>query len=71
MQDITDFLNQRKSMYQKRINRAEKQEQQARMILKDEPDREDIKEDLQTVIKLQDRYSALVDFIEELQEMYF
>lgn len=71
MQDITDFLNQRKSMYQKRINRAEKQEQQARTILKDEPDREDIKEDLQTVIKLQDRYSALVGFIEELQEMYF
>lgn len=71
MQDITSFLAERKSTYQKRANRAYEQEQQARKILQDEPEREDIKSDLNHVIKLQDRYNALIEFIEELQEEYF
>ncbi|MEH2957820.1 hypothetical protein [Candidatus Merdisoma sp. JLR.KK006] len=68
MQDITDFLLKRKSIYQKRWNRAYEQEKQARKMLEDEPDREDIRSDLNQAIKLQDRYSALIDFIDVLQE---
>lgn len=70
MQDFSSFLAERKSIYQRRINRAYKQEQQAKEILKDEPEREDVKSDLNHVIKLQDRYNALVMFIEELEEDY-
>lgn len=68
MQNITSFLCERKSEYQKRCNRAEKQEKQAREFLEDEPDREDVKSDLNHVIKLQDRYNALIEFINELLE---
>lgn len=71
MLDITTFLNERKSMYQKRIVRLEKSERVARGILKDEPNREDVKESLNDDVKLLDRYNALIDFIEELQEQYF
>lgn len=71
MQDITSFLCDRKSKYQKRYNRAHKQEEQARKLLEDEPEREDVKSDLNHVINLQDRYNALIEFIEELQEDYF
>lgn len=71
MQDITSFLCERKSEYQKRCNRAYEQEVQARKFLEDEPDREDVKSDLNHVIKLQDRYNALIEFINELQEDYF
>lgn len=71
MQDITSFLCDRKSEYQKRFNRAYEQEQQARKLLEDEPDREDVKSDLNHTIKLQDRYNALIEFINELQEDYF
>lgn len=71
MQDITSFLCDRKSEYQKRCNRAYKQEQTARKLLEDEPGREDVKSDLYHVIKLQDRYNALIEFIEELQADYF
>ena len=71
MQDITRFLCDRKSEYQKRFNRAYEQEQQARKLLEDEPDREDVKSDLNHTIKLQDRYNALIEFINELQEDYF
>lgn len=71
MQDITSFLCDRKSEYQKRCNRAYEQEKYARKILEDEPDREDVKSDLSHVIKLQDRYNALIEFINELQEDYF
>ncbi len=39
--------------------------------MKDEPDREDVKSDLNHVIKLQDRYNALIEFIEGLLEDYF
>lgn len=70
-QDVKDFLAVRKSLYQKRANRAYKQEQKARELLKDEPEREDVKSDLEHVIKLQDRYNALITFIEELQQGYF
>lgn len=70
MQNLSSFLAERKSIYQRRINRAYKQEQQAKEILKDEPEREDAKSDLNHVIKLQDRYNALVMFIEELEEDY-
>lgn len=65
---ITSFLRDRKSEYQKRCNRAGKQEKRAREILRSEPDREDVKSDLNYVVKLQDRYSALVEFIDELLE---
>lgn len=71
MQDITNFLCERKSEYQKRCSRAEKQEKQAREFLEDEPDREDVKSDLNYVIKLQDRYNALIELIDELFEDYF
>lgn len=52
MQDITSFLCDRKSEYQKRCNRAYEQEKYARKLLEDEPDREDVKSDLSHVIKL-------------------
>lgn len=71
MKDITNFLYERKSEYQKRANRAYEQEEKARRLLEDEPDREDVKSDLNHVIKLQDRYNALIEFIDELQEEYF
>ena len=69
MQDITSFLCSRKSEYQKRYNRACQQETQARELLKDEPVRKDVKIDLNHVIKLQDRYNALIDFTN--MEKYF
>lgn len=71
MQDITGFLCDKKSEYQKRCNRAYEQEKLARKYLEDEPDREDVKSDLNHVTKLQDRYNALIEFINELQEDYF
>lgn len=70
-EDIEGFLIEKKSLYQKRITRSEKQERNARELLECEPGREDVIEDLNTVIKLQDRYNALIDFITELQESYF
>ena len=71
MQDMESFLAKRKSIYQKRANRLYKQEQKARELLYYEPEREDVKDDLNHFIKLQDRYNALIEFIEELQEGYF
>lgn len=71
MQDITSFLCERRSKYQKQCNRAYEQEKHARKLLEDDPDREDVKSDLNYVIKLQDRYNALIDFINELLEEYF
>ena len=52
MQNITSFLCERRSKYQKRCNRAYKQEKQERELLEDEPDREDVKSDLNDVVKL-------------------
>lgn len=70
-EDIEEFLIKKKSLYQKRITRLEKQERNANELLECEPDREDVIEDLNTVIKLQDRYNTLIDFITELQKSYF
>ena len=39
-------------------------------MLKDEPTREDVKDDLNNVIKLQDRYNALIEFIDFLEDTY-
>ena len=66
-QDIKNALHDKKKMCQNFVNRAYKQEQYARNLLKDEPDREDVKEDLNNVIKLQDRNNALIEFIENLE----
>lgn len=70
-EDIEGFLIEKKSLYQKRITRLEKQEHNIHGFLECEPGREDVIEDLNTVVKLQDRYNALIDFITELQESYF
>lgn len=70
MQDIKDFLCDRKREYQKRSNRAYEQEQRAKNLLEDEPDREDVKSDLNHVVKLQDRYNSLIEFIDELLKTY-
>ncbi len=67
--NIDSLLRERKSIYQKRANRAYEQEQKAKCLLQDEPDREDIKDDLTQCIKLQDRYNALIEFIEELESI--
>lgn len=69
--DIEEFLIEKKSLYQKRATRMGEQERHIRELLEDEPDRKDVIEDLNTVIRLQDRYNALIDFITELQESYF
>ncbi|HHV09990.1 MAG TPA: hypothetical protein GXX75_06910 [Clostridiales bacterium] len=68
--DISDFLNKRKVLYEKRIERLEKQERDSEAILEVEPDRQDMAESINDCVKLLDRYSALVEFIEELQETY-
>ena len=68
---LEEFLIEKKSLYQKRFIRLEKQERNIYELLKYEPDREDVIEDLNTVIKLQDRYNTLIDFITEIQESYF
>ena len=68
-QDIKNALHDKKKMCQNFVNRAYKQEQYARNLLKDEPDREDVKEDLNNVIKLQDRNNALIEFIENLEDI--
>lgn len=70
-EDIEEFLIEKKSLYQKRFIKLEKQERNIYELLKYEPDREDVIEDLNTVIKLQDRYNTLIDFITEIQESYF
>ena len=70
-EDIEEFLTEKKDLYQQRITKSEKQERHLRELLKYEPGREDVIENLNTVIKLQDRYNALIDFITELQESYF
>ncbi len=71
MQEIKSFLIDRKSNYRERYNRAHEREKQARDLLEEEPDREDVRSDLNHFIKLQDRYSALMDFIDELIRDYF
>lgn len=70
-EDIEEFLIEKKSLYQKRFIKLKKQERNIYELLKYEPDREDVIEDLNTVIKLQDRYNTLIDFITEIQESYF
>lgn len=70
MQKLTVFLNERKSRYQKKICRAEKQKKQAQEVLNDEPDRQDVKEDLQKVINMQCKYNALIKLIDEIQETF-
>ncbi len=60
MQDITDFLCNRKSEYQKRYNRAYKQEKQARKLLEDEPGREDVKSDLNYVTAVYSFWTFLI-----------
>ena len=67
VENTYNFLRERKSIYQKRVNRAYEQEQKAKCLLQDEPDREDVKDDLTQCIKLQDRYNALIEFIKELE----
>jgi Protein of unknown function (DUF551). len=69
-EDIEEYLIEKKKMYQERITRLEKQEHDLRELLEHEPGREDAVENLNTVIKLQDRYNVLVDFIVELKESY-
>lgn len=71
MQDIISFLCDKKSEYKKRYDRAYEQEKIARKLLEEKPDREDIRSGLNHFIKLQDRYSALMDFIDELIRDYF
>lgn len=68
MEDLTVFLARKKSDCQKRIVRLEKQESNARDFLKCEPNREDVKEDLNNIIKVLDRNNALIELIEEIEE---
>ena len=67
VENTCNLLRERKSICQKRVNRAYEQEQKAKGLLQDEPEREDVKNDLIQCIKLQDRYNALIEFIEELE----
>lgn len=69
--DLEEYLTEKKDLYQERNTRLEKQEHDFRELLEREPGREKVIEILNTVIKLQDRYNALIDFITELQESYF
>ncbi len=69
--DLWEYLSQKKKEHRERIARAEKYERRLQRRLEDESDRKDVIENLNTVIKLQDRYNALIDFITELQESYF
>lgn len=69
-QDIKNVLHDKKRMYQNSWNKAYKQEQYAKNILKEEPEREDVKEDLNNAIKLQDEYNTLIVFIGVLEEIY-
>lgn len=68
-QDIKNALHDKKKLCQNFANRAYKQEQYARNVLKDEPNREDVKENLNNVIKWQDRNNALIEFIENLEDI--
>lgn len=70
-EDIEEYLTEKKDLYQERLTRLEKQEHDLRELLEHEPGREDAVENLNTVIKLQDKYNALIEFITELQESYF
>ena len=69
-QDITNVLHDKKKLCQHVANKANKQERYARNVLKDEPTREDVKDDLNNAIKLQDRYNALIEFIDFLEDTY-
>lgn len=69
-QDITNVLHDKKKLCQHFANKAAKQERYARNVLKDEPTREDVKDDLNNAIKLQDRYNALIEFIDFLEDTY-
>lgn len=64
--DVISYLCDKLSEYQKLYNRAFKQEEQARKLLGDEPDREDVESDLNYAIRLQDRCVTLMEFISEL-----
>lgn len=68
---LEEFVTNTKAVYQRKAIRLEKNERDARAILKDEPDREDVKEDLANIMKLSDRYSALLDFIDEIQKRIY
>ncbi len=69
-EDIEEYLIEKKTMYQERITRLEKQEHDLRELSEREPGRGEAVESLNTVIKLQDRYNAIIDFIVELKESY-
>lgn len=69
--DLEEFVTNTKAVYQRKAIRLEKNERDARAILKDEPDREDVKEELANILKLSDRYSALLDFIDEIQKRIY
>lgn len=85
MQDITDFLNERKEQYIKRADRLREHENSIRnAVLNNEkaygeipgyskaiiPD-ENGRRQLQSVISKQNELLAKVELIEELQEKYF
>ena len=59
-QDIKNALHDKKKLCQNFANRAYKKEQYARELLK---------EDLNNVIKVQDRNNALIEFIEVLEDI--
>lgn len=85
MQDITDFLNERKEQYLERTERLEETEKLIKIMITNNekaygeitgypkaiiPD-ENGRERLQSVISKRNELLAKVELIEELQEKYF
>lgn len=66
--NLKDFLTKKKSAYQKKVVKLEKQETDAKNIILDEPDRKDVKEDLYDVSKQLNTCNAIIELIEEIEQ---
>ena len=69
--DLWEYLSQKEKEHRERIARAEKYERRLRKRLEDQPDRADITKSINETIRVRDTSRELVNFINELEELYF
>ena len=68
--DLWEYLSQKKKEHRERIVRAEKYERRLRKRLEDQPDREDIINNIQAAVRVRNVSGELVNFIKELEELF-
>lgn len=69
--DLWEYLSQKKKEHRERIVRAEKYERRLRKRLEDQSDRADITKSINETVRVRNVSGELVNFIKELEELYF